>query len=144
MKDRTCAKLFNSYRCGVSVEPVPRKGAPYISSDAAVKDMVVENGFVIVACDGIWDVMTNQECCDALRQLLLEGEKDMGNVAEECLMMCLDKESKDNMSAVVVAFPAAKYGSGPGVAGRAATREARERADEAQGGAAAGQPSRRR
>ena len=97
---------------------------------------------LILACDGIWDVMSNQECCDELRQLLMEGEKDMGNVAEECLMMCLDKESKDNMSAVVIAFPNAKYGSGPGVAARVAAREARERAEEQ--GAAAGQPSRRR
>ena len=103
---------------------------------------VAKDELLILACDGIWDVMTNEECCDALRQLLMEGERDMGAVAEECLMLCLDKESKDNMSAVVVAFPAAKYGEGPGVAARVAAREERQRAAE---GAemAFGAPSRR-
>jgi serine/threonine protein phosphatase PrpC len=131
------------YKQNKRLPPVEQKVSPLPECRICQRDPSKDE-LLILACDGIWDVMTNQECCDALRQLLLEGEKDMGNVAEECLMMCLDKESKDNMSAVVVAFPAAKYGSGPGVAGRAATREARERADEAQGGAAAGQPSRRR
>ena len=78
--------------------------------------------------------MTNEECCDALRELLMEGERDMGLVAEECLMMCLDKESKDNMSAVVVAFPAAKYGQGRGVAARVEAREARQRAEDERSG----------
>ena len=88
---------------------------------------------LILACDGIWDVMTNQECCDALRELLMEGERDMGLVAEECIMMCLDKESTDNMSAVVIAFPAAKYGEGPGVAARVAARqEQQQRTQESQ------------
>ena len=63
----------------------------------------------ILACDGIWDVMNNYECCDAVRTLLMEGERDMGNCCEELLMMCLDKGSKDNMSATIVSFPAARY-----------------------------------
>ena len=58
MKDKTCAKLFNSYRCGVSVLPVPRK-VPYISSVAETKEASVENGFLIIACDGIWDEMSS-------------------------------------------------------------------------------------
>ena len=62
----------------------------------------------------------------------MEGERDMGNVAEELLMICLDKGSKDNMSATVVAFPAAQYGEGGGVTARVRAREERERAaDEA-------------
>jgi len=35
----------------------------------AYPDVVVENltndiNFIVIACDGIWDCLTNQECCD--------------------------------------------------------------------------------
>ena len=93
MKDRTCAKLFNSYRCGVSVEPVPRKGAPYISNEAAVKDMPVENGFVIVACDGIWDEMTSDEAVHLCQHLIEKhaGQQPPVNIADEFLNETLKK-----------------------------------------------------
>ena len=45
-------------------------------------------------------------------------------------MMCLDKGSKDNMSAIVIAFPAAKYGTGKGVAARVEARAAKEAAEQ--------------
>lgn len=73
---------------------------------------------MLLACDGVFDVMTNREACETLCTLLLEGERDMGNVVEELLMICLEKDSRDNMTAVVVAFPAATYGEGEGVAAR--------------------------
>lgn len=129
------------YKQNKRLPPVEQKVSPLPECEIKQRDPAKDE-LLILACDGIWDVMSNQECCDELRQLLLEGEKDMGLVAEECLMMCLDKDSKDNMSAVVVAFPAAKYGSGGGVAARVAAREARQRAEEE--GGAAGAPSRRR
>eukprot|EP01048_Picozoa_sp_COSAG05_P006661 COSAG05_NODE_442_length_9803_cov_28.091921_9_plen_445_part_00 len=93
MKDRTCAKLFNSYRCGVSVEPVPRKGAPYISNEADVKDMPVENGFVIVACDGIWDEMTSDEAVHLCQHLIQKhaGQSPPVNIADEFLNETLKK-----------------------------------------------------
>eukprot|EP01051_Picozoa_sp_SAG22_P023344 SAG22_NODE_5983_length_921_cov_1.673966_2_plen_71_part_01 len=68
--------------------------------------------------------MSNEECCAELKKVLMEGERSMGAVAEELLDVCLELGSKDNMSAIVIAFPAAKLGDGPGVAGRRAAREA--------------------
>ena len=129
------------YKQNKRLPPVEQKVSPLPECRICQRDPSKDE-LLILACDGIWDVMSNQECGDALRLLLMEGEKDMGNVAEECLMMCLDLESKDNMSAVVVAFPAAKYGSGPGVAARVAARDARAQAADRE--QAAGQPSRRR
>ena len=66
---------------------------------------------LILGCDGIWDVMSNQEACDEARALLSEGEADMGAVAEELLLICLEKGSADNMTALLVAFPAAAAGA---------------------------------
>lgn len=49
---------------------------------------------MLLACDGVFDVMSNREACDTLCTLLLEGERDMGLVVEELLMICLEKDSR--------------------------------------------------
>lgn len=42
-----------------------------------------EDEFVIIACDGIWDVQTNEECVKMVAGIFDEGESDMGVVCEE-------------------------------------------------------------
>jgi serine/threonine protein phosphatase PrpC len=39
--------------------------------------------FLVAACDGIWDVVTNDECSDMIAQIFKEGEDNLGLVAEE-------------------------------------------------------------
>lgn len=68
--------------------------------------------FVILACDGIWDVATNEECADFVQNLLDEGENDLGLICEEALDSCLEKNSRDNMTIAVVAFDGAKMAHG--------------------------------
>ena len=48
----------------------------------------------MLACDGIWDVKTNDSCCALLRTYLGLGESDMGLVCEELLDVCLDEGSR--------------------------------------------------
>lgn len=85
---------------------------------------------LVLACDGIWDVMSNQECCAALQEMLAAGEKDMGTVCEELIDVCLEKGSKDNMSAIVVAMGGAHFGAGEGLEPRRRRREERRRLDD--------------
>ena len=54
-----------------------------------------------MACDGVFDVMSNGQCCDTTRQLLATGEQDMAAVCEELIDLALDGGSTDNISAVV-------------------------------------------
>jgi len=86
-----------------------------------------EDEFVIIACDGIWDVQTNEECVKMVAGIFDEGESDMGVVCEEILDLCLIKGSKDNMTAAVIKFPKQTIGQGGGVAAR------RERRGEDEG-----------
>jgi len=59
--------------------------------------------YVVVACDGIWDVVSNQQCISELDEIMYaEGERDLGLVSEEILDTCLRYGSKDNMTAIVV------------------------------------------
>ncbi|VEU36704.1 unnamed protein product [Pseudo-nitzschia multistriata] len=62
--------------------------------------------YVVVACDGIWDVLSNQQCIAELDAIMYdEGESDLGLVSEEILDTCLRYGSKDNMTAIVVQLP---------------------------------------
>ena len=64
--------------------------------------------FAILACDGVWDVATNEQCSDFVQELLDDGETDIGLVCEECLDTCLDRNSRDNMTVCVVGFTGMK------------------------------------
>lgn len=76
--------------------------------DFLVQELTPEDEFIIVACDGIWDVMSNQEACDFVRPLLLE-KMDLGEIGRELLDKCITPDPKqtdglgtDNMTAVIV------------------------------------------
>jgi serine/threonine protein phosphatase PrpC len=42
-----------------------------------------QDEFILVACDGIWDVLTNYEAVQTVAELFREGETDLGLVCEE-------------------------------------------------------------
>jgi len=74
--------------------------------------------FIVIACDGIWDVVSNEECVELVQQIFNEGETQLSKVSEEMLDICLRKGSRDNMSLAVVTLPAVKIGKGGGVDAR--------------------------
>jgi serine/threonine protein phosphatase PrpC len=68
----------------------------------------VGDEFIILACDGIWDVASNKQCTEFVQSLLSEGETDLGNICEEALDTCLDRNSRDNMTMMLIGLPALK------------------------------------
>ena len=78
-----------------------------------VKQMKLEKAdeFMILACDGIWDVLTNQAACDFVRQkLMLDPAPSLSQIACDMCDHCLAKDTNnkgigcDNMSVVIVKF----------------------------------------
>jgi hypothetical protein len=59
--------------------------------------------FIILACDGIWDVMTSQQAVNFVRRRLL-AHRDARRAAQELVDKALELTSIDNCSAIVVAF----------------------------------------
>jgi len=86
--------------------------------DLNVIDRSDDDEFLILACDGVWDVMTNTEVMQYIKSRLLIHE-DLEKVCEELLETCLAKGSRDNMSVILIAFPAA-----PKVCSEAIAKEA--------------------
>ncbi|XP_034942633.1 protein phosphatase 1B isoform X2 [Chelonus insularis] len=72
-----------------------------------VRDRDMEHDeFLVLACDGIWDVMTNEDLCNFIYSRLLLTD-DLEDVTNQVIDTCLHKGSRDNMSIVLVTFPAA-------------------------------------
>ncbi|KAI9216669.1 phosphatase 2C-like domain-containing protein [Blastocladiella britannica] len=79
--------------------------------DVSMKDLVVGNPytteieitaddeFLILACDGVWDVMSDQEAVN-----LLLGLDDPRAAAELLVQQALENMSTDNLSVIVVRF----------------------------------------
>jgi len=66
-----------------------------------------EGDIVVLACDGIFDVKTNQQVIEFVRERI--EEKDLGTICEECMHDCLAEDPKvshgiggDNMTIMVV------------------------------------------
>jgi serine/threonine protein phosphatase PrpC len=88
--------------------------------------------FIILACDGIWDVASSNQCSQFVQRLLLDGETDLGNIAEEALDTCLERKSTDNMTMMIIGLPGlnAEVGAAAAVTnavwGQRSTRKARQ------------------
>ena len=113
MKDPAAAALFNSYgavdSAGVRhprknrVEPRPGTIAPnmqietpvlpYISCIPEHQDECLCDGFLIVACDGVWDEMTSEEAVQIVSELLANDKTQGGaaNIADQFIEVVLQK-----------------------------------------------------
>jgi len=63
--------------------------------------------FLVIACDGIWDVMTSQQCIDFVRSRL-KSDTPLSIICEQMADECMAPDTKgsgigcDNMSVVIV------------------------------------------
>lgn len=122
---------------------------------SAIPDIIVQNRtldqdeFIIVACDGIWDVQTNYEGVKAVAEIFDEGETRVALACEEVrgrmtypqildipisnsfrfaidaqlCDLCLKLGSKDNMTTLIIRFPGQQSGQGGGVLARRQLRD---------------------
>ncbi|XP_059086912.1 protein phosphatase 1A-like [Tigriopus californicus] len=58
---------------------------------------LADDEFLVLACDGVWDVMSNKDICNFVRHRLLVKD-DLEAIANEVIDTCLHKGSRDNMS----------------------------------------------
>ena len=61
---------------------------------------------VILACDGVWDVMSDTDCNEKVRDACEIGKSDVGLIAEKILHSCFwVHESYDNMTILIGLLP---------------------------------------
>lgn len=61
-----------------------------------------DDEFIVLACDGIWDVMENDEVIkEVTGYCAVLGEENPMLMCEELMNTCLEKHSRDNMSVII-------------------------------------------
>ena len=80
--------------------------------DIQFADLTPADEFIVLACDGIWDVLSSQQAVDFIRQQLAAGLTP-SSVCEALCDKCIAPSTTgsngigcDNMSAVLVVFKA--------------------------------------
>ncbi|BGP43534.1 Protein phosphatase 2C 2 [Rhodotorula kratochvilovae] len=77
--------------------------------DITVHEATPDDEFLVLACDGIWDVLTSQQVIDYVR-LAISQEKPLTAICEELMDRCLAPDSDwggvgcDNMTMMVIAL----------------------------------------
>lgn len=60
---------------------------------------------LLLACDGLWDVLTSEEAAAFVRARLRRNpDADLGSIAAALLRVCLELESGDNMTVLLAHF----------------------------------------
>lgn len=69
-----------------------------------------EGDFLVLACDGIWDVMSNEDMCTFISNEL-KSTTDLEEIVSKVIDSCISKDihheknGSDNMSIILVIFP---------------------------------------
>ncbi|KAK4045985.1 Protein phosphatase 2C 2 [Microbotryomycetes sp. JL201] len=77
--------------------------------DITVHEHDDDDEFIVIACDGIWDVLSSQQVIDFVRLSISQG-KALHTITEELMDRCLAPDSDwggvgcDNMTAMIVAI----------------------------------------
>jgi serine/threonine protein phosphatase PrpC len=74
--------------------------APYISQipDVYYKKITPQTKYIVMACDGLWDVIENFD----LYNLLEQSNKKNNNLAVDLVEHALEKGSTDNISVLII------------------------------------------
>jgi serine/threonine protein phosphatase PrpC len=78
--------------------------------ECKTQDLNKDCKFIIIACDGIWDCVTSQECVDYIAKKLKEGMKEsliLENLFDQIIAKDIttsDGTGTDNMSAIIIRF----------------------------------------
>jgi len=87
-----------------------------VTPDVGILARSPSDEFIILACDGVWDVLSSQEAVDFVRREIgpreeverrvLAGDLKLSAVTSRMLDFCIgpSKGSRDNMTAILVVF----------------------------------------
>ncbi|KAI8322613.1 PP2C-domain-containing protein [Martensiomyces pterosporus] len=85
----------------------PERQIVTANPDVVKHKITVDDEFIVVACDGIWDCMTNQQVAQFVHEMVAKDMK-LPQICEELMDRCLASESElggvgcDNMTVVIV------------------------------------------
>lgn len=97
-------ELLNGVAEGTSIENFPKHPVSNIA-DVAIVSRKPEHEFIVIASDGLWDVMDNEKVRDFVKQKVCENES-LKVVAEKLVEAAKDRSpqyNRDDISVIIVA-----------------------------------------
>lgn len=123
--DLASARSFGDFRYKDEALP-PQKMQITVMPDVTILSRSPEDQFLLLACDGIWDVMSNLEATRYVLSALRMG-CSQAQACEMLLDECLRKSSGDNMSVLLVSLDACPKEAGTLKGALPTSDEVRER-----------------
>ena len=97
-----------------NLEKSPAEQMLTANPDVTVHELTPEDEFMIVACDGVWDVLSNEEAVRFVRERLVQGQTP-ASICEQVFERCIadnPRETRgiggDNMTCLIVQFKESK------------------------------------
>ena len=86
--------------------PSNKSKADYVTSEPylAVEELAGDEVALVVACDGVWDVLKYDEAAQLVYEQMTTFKKSPGEAAHALITRALEKSSTDNVSAIVTYF----------------------------------------
>lgn len=110
------SRAFGDYDYKSNTELSSIQQAVVCTPEIIIRERVYdEDMYLILACDGIWDVMSNEDVGtfvtrrvnEEMHNLNSRSDREvLASVGDDLLAACLEAGSRDNMSVLIVAFPA--------------------------------------
>jgi len=102
---RVFGALAVSRSFGDSKFKMPKTSQNFVSWEPSIKSSTVTpaHKFLILACDGLWDVMNHQEAAEFVQKHKQAG-KSAAEVAKALVREALNKKTEDNVTIVIVYF----------------------------------------
>jgi protein phosphatase 1G len=104
------SRAIGDLRYKMNNELEPKDQIITAEPDVLTQRLTRDDSFLVLACDGIWDVMDNQQVVDFVHQRLAKGIAPR-DIASELLNSCLANDPReargigcDNMTAAIVVF----------------------------------------
>ncbi|KNC56028.1 uncharacterized protein AMSG_02040 [Thecamonas trahens ATCC 50062] len=120
----------------------PRKRILNAQPFVSYSDVTPETQFVIVASDGLWDVVDNQTAVNYVLELLAAGESAR-QIARKLVIKALNRRSGDNITVLVIVFPGAVFDfHAQDKLDAAASKASKSRGGKSRGGKSRGGKSR--
>jgi len=101
------SRAFGDFGFKANQELPPEQQAVIAVPDLTIHPRSEEDAFLILACDGIWDVMTSDEVGDFVARKIMDCrdsgvEVTLPRIADRLVEHCFDLGSTDNMSVALV------------------------------------------
>lgn len=87
-------------------EQSPSKQAVIAVPDVEILERSENDLYLILACDGIWDVMSNEDCANFIvNDRKRDGYESLSNTCDALVEECYNLGSDDNMTVLIVELP---------------------------------------